>query len=635
MGIRRMLVAAVAATAASLIAATGAQATSALTETSYGWVNDGTRAAFATGATRAANGDLLVSWNNGADGGAGAQIFLARSTDDGRTWGAPLLFRSPSHWARGSMNAQDSLTTLSDGTILMPFTEGLLHTNFTDRESDTYVARSTDNGVTWSGLTTPIALPNARYFNASYGRVVELPDRTLLMPVWGTDRRPSTATGLEDPEPWEAGALRSFDGGRTWPDYRTIGLDAASGPPTTSVSNPDPFPSNVTETVVTRMRDGRLLAVLRADSEFAGNVQWWYESWSGDGGATWSEPVQSSLIGQGQDLISAPCTASLPGTAEKLLLGYRDRSTLRMTVRSSFDGGANWIDPVTLTDPPGPTSGYAMYAAMVPLPGNRVFVAYSRTFVGVQPRVAYSILQDATGTTCQNQLSDAQAAAAARPNVFVSRADAADWPWPYGRKQLSAAATATVGSLATAAVSPLTCSPGPVTLYKNGVALNPALTLAAAGVVNGDKLTAAGAPRGRALEVGFADLDTYPAHHHVRSWDTACATTLGFDYWKRSLAVHQPLAAGQQITSLSLRDSDASTRLTAADYQLWSSPDGDDWTAVGGWTLTATVSGGRLTHTFGGLAVSDPYVKVSQRYDDRAFTFVINSRNDVNVTVTP
>jgi hypothetical protein len=625
--------AAVGAVAALAVGAGPAHASGALTSLSNGWISDGTTTAFSPGATKAPNGDLLVSWNSGADGVPGAGVYLARSSDDGVTWTHPTTpFMAASHFPGGSMNTSDALTTLSDGTILLVVTEGVLHTNYTDRESVTYVARSTDSGVTWTGKTTPITFPTPMYFNASYGSIVELPNGTLLMPVWGAPTAPAVPSDPSaDPTPWQAGILRSFDHGVTWTDYRRIGLDAATPPPTT---NPyGVFPSNVTETSIVRMRSGRLLAVLRSDSELAGGSQWWYESWSSDGGATWSEPVQTDLTGQGQDVIVSPCSSSLPGTATKLVMAYRDRASLKVVARVSFDDGVTWADPVTLVDPAGATGGYAIYASLVPLSGNRIFAAYSRTPVGTNQRVAYNVLQEVAD--CSSQLSDAQAAAAATPKLFINRADAADWPWPYARKELGAGSTSLVSALVTPADAGLTCPAGTaLTFSKNGVPLSPGSTLAAAGVVNGDVLTATGPPRARTTEVGFADFDTHPAYLPVHANDTTCPTKLGLDYHQRSLGIHQPLTSGQHITAVSLRDHDASTRLTAANYGVWTSADNHHWTQVTGWTLTATVTGGRLTHTFTGLSLAQPYVKISQSYTDTGFTFQIDStRDDVWTTV--
>ncbi|MDO8187101.1 sialidase family protein [Conexibacter sp. JD483] len=631
------------------LALTAANAAAApnLTSVRNGWITDGTSAAMISGTTVTRGGDLLVVYNNGGDGAAGVGAYLTRSSDEGASWSAPTLLRRPSGLYRdpvsgadrGSINAALGLVTLSDGTLLAPITESVNYTNYSDRESQTFVGRSTDDGVTWTGLTTPISLPTSMYFNATYGQIVQLSSGTLLMPVWGAVNRPSTATGAEDPEPWQAGVLRSFDNGRTWTDYRRIGVDPVSLPP---ITNPwGNFPSNVTETTIRPLRDGRLVAVMRSDTNLGKATGFW-QAWSGDGGATWTDVVWSGLNGISHDVAVAPCTSALSGTGTKLIMGQTDPATLKLKTRVSFDGGWNWDDPVDLVDPSGALVGRRAYPSFVPLSGNRMFVTYGMIPTSGTPRLAYNILQDETGTRCQDQATAAAATAASTPTLFVQRADAAEWPWPYARGRVAGSSSAaTLGSIAATLARNVTCS-APVVIRKAGVTLDQTRTLAALGVVNGDRLAISDTGTPRSLRVGWADLDDRPATHRVQSWDSACDSNLAIDYKQRSLALDVPLRSGQTITSVSIRDSDATSGnlRSGADYQLWTSADGHAWTEVRGWTFaatTATVGGvSRLTHTFGGLALSQRYVKISHGYAGTAWSFQIAStRNDVTVTTSP
>jgi hypothetical protein len=288
-----------------------------------------------------------------------------------------------------------------------------------------------------------------------------------------------------------------------------------------------------------------------------------------------------------------------------------------------------------LTAPTGAPAGRQAYPSFVALSGNRMFVAYGFIPSTGHPRLGFNILQDATGTACQTQADAAIAAQNANRTVFVQRADAATWPWPYARRAVTVASTDTIASRAAAMASAVVCGGSPIVIKKAGVTLDQSLTFAAAGVVNGDRLTiSAGTPR--ALKVGFADFDDQPALHRIQSWDTACDSAFALDVNQRSVALDVPLTAGRQITSVSLRDNDASTTLTAADYHVWTSADGHAWTEVTGWTLGATIAGTHLTHTIGGLALTQRYVKVNVPTPNSPWDFgILSSRTDVNVTTSP
>lgn len=650
MAIRWRGAAAMAAAAITLgLGAATAPAASNLTVVRSGWISDGTRAAMFSGATLTRGGDLLLIYNNGGDGEPRVGTYLIRSSDEGATWSTPQEFRFPSGIYRdrdgvdrGSINGALGLVTLRDGTLLLPFTESVNLSNYSHRISQTYVARSTDDGVTWSGKTTPITLPTPMYYNATYGQIVELASGTLLMPVWGAVNGPRAGTtdGREDPEPWQAGVLRSFDGGRTWGDYRRIGVDPVS---TTPISNPwGIFPSNVTETTIRQLRDGRLLAMLRSDTALGVSSGLW-AAWSGDGGSTWTDVVWTGMNGVTHDVVATGCSASLSGGRTKLLLGYTDPAAgagLRLLTRISFDGGWSWIDDAHLSDPAGMFPGRRTYPNFVPLSGNRIFAVYGSlpTSAVNKPRLAYNILQDETGSRCQDQADAAATAAAPTRTFFIQRSDASEWPWPYARNIVrNASATATLGSLVTAIRSGTTCTaPAGIVIRKAGVTLDQSRTLADLGIVTGDRLVVTSALAGRAIRVGFADQDTYPGWRRIQSWDTACDSALAFDYNARSLALDVPLRSGQTISAISLRGRLTDSRAAYADWRVWTSADNDAWTVVPGATATRTVVGTREVISFSGLSLSQRYVKISQPDSARIVRFIIDStRNDVTVTTSP
>lgn len=594
--------------------------------------------AFGPSATLADNGDIVVLYNTDGDNIVGARVYVTRSSDEGATWTTPALIASPVHYLDGasqpigSINTQASLTTLANGDLIAPATESISHHNYTNVESVTYLLRSTDDGVTWTGNGTPITLPTPMYYNATYGKVLELSNGDLLMPIWGATDAPSTPTGAEDPVRWQSGVARSTDGGVTWSDYSVIGKDEVMPQ---SWSNPHgSVPPQVSETSIVQLRDGRLLAVMRADHMVADDARLFWMSYSSDGGETWTDPVASDKFGTGHIVAEAPCSASLAGDTTKLFMAHNDE-TGPLVLRTSFDDGVSWKDGLALQDPPGATGGYAIYPNFVPLSGNRMMVVYNRLVTGAT-RIAFNIIQDATGTTCQDQANDAATAAQSTLSVFVEREDKGVWPWPYARRERVFDASANVGASTASIAKTIICDPTGVTLSVDGDPLDPALSFAANGVENGDVIVVHGAHEAGAKTVGIADHDEYPGVRPLYGWSNTCDTTLALDYRLASIGVDMDLASGQIITSFNIRDSDASTRLTAGDYRLWESSDNKNWTEVTGWTFASNVVNGRLTHSFNGIAVANRYLKLSQSKADSAWTFLINSyRDDVWVTTNP
>lgn len=166
-----------------------------------------------------------------------SQAVCVTSSDGGHTWGEqPRLI-----YAHPAAGCQDPcLHLLRDGTIvatlfawqLFPagFAEHVTgpHGIITDHHGwpmanlGVHVLRSEDGGLTWSEPylldSPPGALPSFPGYSgrgAVRGRLVELADGTLLLPVYGT-RRPSPAY-----------ACRSTDGGRSFALLSTIAEDDA------------------------------------------------------------------------------------------------------------------------------------------------------------------------------------------------------------------------------------------------------------------------------------------------------------------------------------------------------------------------------------------------------------------------
>ena len=206
--------------------------------------------------------------------GERGRLVFVTSSDGGESWSHAAVISE-----EGPDNRNPALGVAADGTLLAGFiradryTEGNWDPNKDPGgRTPMYISRSLDGGATWSeaelvdgqgreewrgsGRSGP---DDAHRYYSPFGKMVTLPDGTLLM-AYHVDRRRSSASFL----------LRSRDGGCTWVDPVTIfdGLD---------------------ETAICHLGGGRVLAMLRGVNE--GERGLW-RSVSDDLGYTWSEPWQ-------------------------------------------------------------------------------------------------------------------------------------------------------------------------------------------------------------------------------------------------------------------------------------------------------------------------------------------------------
>lgn len=608
-----------------------------------------TMEAFRPAVTRAANGDLVMVFNTSTDGNPGGEVRLIRSIDDGETWSTSEILATPSIWPDGSMASSRGLTTLDDGTLILTFGEAVNHQRFGNREGVKYVARSTDHGVTWTGLTVPITLPEPyrEVFDAG-GRILETSDGTLLLPFWGS--RTLSPHWQTSPNASAAVVLRSFDGGVTWPDMRTVGFDVNVPPITAPQFGSYTISGGLSEFDVKEMPDGRLVALIRTNSATDPLRFQQVRSYSDDGGATWSEPQAIGYLAPAFSFDYAPCSASLPAGQSKLVIGHRGiTDNGKSLIAVSFDEGVTWQDQTALVDPLG-RDYYGLLGGeveFVPLDDRRMLAFFQasdddRPFVPPGEishpwRVMVNVIEDAAPADCAAQAAAAVAALEAQPTLLMERSDRDQWMIQLGTRNASVGSSATVGDVIDTYAPALGCRADQTLqlLDTNDSPLAETQTIAASGLSSGDtvRLRNPSHDPGRPVRIGVTDLDAAPGHRLITNWDDACESTrLELDTRGRSLGLDVTMPAGNRIEAVELRSMFASSRLSAANYTLWAGDENGDFTQLSGWSLVPRIESGHLVHRFTGINSAARYLKITTSYTNAAFTFVLEDPSE-DITV--
>ena len=261
-------------------------------------------------------------------------VLVSRSTNGGRTFGAPVQIPAP----LVKKVDLDKNWSVCDDTPTSPH-YGTCYTEFDNfaQSGLVYMSTSTDGGLTWSTPILPTGAPKG-----IGGQPVVQPDGTVIVPFWGLG--PTMA------------AFRSTDGGQSWSSTTTITRIAFHRDPGGLRS--DPLPS--------------------AEIDGAGNV---YVAWedcrfrkscanndivlsSSPDGLTWSAPARIPI-----DAVTSTVDHFIPGlavdratsgAAAHLALTYyfypdgactAETCQLEVGFVSSPDGGTHWSMPTTLAGP--------------------------------------------------------------------------------------------------------------------------------------------------------------------------------------------------------------------------------------------------------------------------------------------
>lgn len=291
----------------------------------------------------------VLAFAEGRKKGAGdagkIDLFVRRSTDNGKTWSAQQLV-----WADGDNTCGNPCAVVDrrDGTVWLftTWNRGDDHEKqiIAGTSRDTrrvFVLQSTDDGQTWSAprdLTAEVKLTNWTWYATGPGSGIQMeqgPHKGRL--VVPCDHIEAVTTN------YYSHVIYSDDQGKNW---------KLGG------STPKPM---VNECEVVELTDGRLLLNMRS---YDGAKKCRQVALSEDGGLTWHEQRPD------ETLVEPRCQAAMEryrwpeGTNRSVVLFSNPAHAskrLNMTVRASFDEGQTW--PVAWGLQAGP-SAYSDLAVM-------------------------------------------------------------------------------------------------------------------------------------------------------------------------------------------------------------------------------------------------------------------------------
>jgi hypothetical protein len=275
----------------------------------------------------------IISWLGlHSSGGGVVDVMVSRSTDGGRTWGAPIAVA-----ATGTF--YDKNWSVCDNTPTSPF-YGHCYTEFDDagRGDLELMSTSADGGLTW-GAPTPTA-DNSRGLG---GQPVVQPDGRVIVPFEGLSG---------------GGGQRSFisdDGGQSWSGSVMISTRTSHRVPGVRTSA---LPSAEIN------RDGTVYVVWQDDRfEPGGSANDTVLSTSDDG-VSWSPVTRIPLdpVGSGVDhfIPGLAVNRDTGGGSTQLALTYYQEQPagcvgttceIQAEFSSSTDNGQSWTAPQAVSDP--------------------------------------------------------------------------------------------------------------------------------------------------------------------------------------------------------------------------------------------------------------------------------------------
>ena len=260
------------------------------------------------------NGTLLLGWTefyagSGEDHGP-ARISGKLSTDGGRTWGEKYTLVEND----GGRNVMEvNFLRLKDERIALFYCQK----NTESTDCRVMMRTSNDEGQSWSPAQQ--LSPSGKYTGLTNGRCIRLKTGRILLEAW---------------ENGDGYCYLSDDEGETWRESQRVKPGDGCWEP-----------------ACIELTDGRVFMLMRT------GLGGQYESYSGDGGETWSEPRPTDLAGT-----AAPVSVSRVPTTGNLLAiwnhnpGAATRNPFTSAI--SKDEGESWENFRNIEDDPGDAWAY-------------------------------------------------------------------------------------------------------------------------------------------------------------------------------------------------------------------------------------------------------------------------------------
>ncbi|MBE1537670.1 sialidase family protein [Actinomadura algeriensis] len=232
------------------------------------------------------DGGLVVTGGVVTDDFTESAALSVRSDDGGRTWTRPAFVAHETDPGRGGVYGGGAVADPRDPDVL--YVAGARFPAEARTANEGWIARSADGGRTWE--TPRVTVASAEGTMVTGHRLVALDDGTLL--DFHTHVRFGGGPGLTD---YTLRVVRSTDGGETWSAPRKVG-DMET---TVLIKDPESgedvsHTTSILSDVAVDRRTGRLYAVWQ-DARFNGGAADGVALVSsGDGGRTWSAPVQAN-----------------------------------------------------------------------------------------------------------------------------------------------------------------------------------------------------------------------------------------------------------------------------------------------------------------------------------------------------